>query len=431
MSSDFDSMFEAYANQQDQEAKNFSNRGSFAPREYESIKFTGLEANKAKIIRVIGGPPDSKLDNFTAKTATLAWIIGDDGKKFKVVRPSIAEDPNYILNRIISRVTAVKWVNKEKTYPVRDMFPEIYNIIDKNGLEATDPRAKYERGWKGKEVLLMNVIDRAQMEWHREHKHTMLLAKSVTVTDNGTEYPDEGISSYAIGPKLNHLFRSYGSWQKYDMAITRTGIKDNPFIVVNATHSPMEVDASARAFISQNTDLTEEEMSWERYDLAKIYGFTSATKIYNRLKNTIKRIDAALGTSYLEDLQKMSEAEKSKWAEMYPAESTGVTESVNPSPITAEAPKETIEAPAIEESAPVVRARATSTPQEPWKSLPHGDTLTDEFKSRVKEVVKNSAGEIKDIKWDYPVDQLAACPTCGCPAPLDVTVCPNCNLSFV
>lgn len=429
MSNDFDSMFEAYANQQEQEAKS-SNRGSSFVREYESIKFTGLETNKAKIVRVIGGPPDSKLDNYTAKTATIAWLIGDDGKKFKVVRPSLNEDPNYILNKIISKVTAVKWVNKEKTYPVRDTMPEIYNIIDKNGLDITDPRAKFEKGWKGKEVLLMNVIDRAQMDWHREHKHTMILAKSINVGSDGTEYPDEGVSSYAIGPKLNHLFRSYGSWQKYDMAITKTGIKDNPFIVVNATHSPMEVDAASRSYISQNTDLTDEEMSWERYDLAKIYGPTSATKIYNRLKNTIKRIDAALGTHYLEELAKQAGEEKIKWAEMYPQDTVTSTTTEYVAPAV-ETPVEVTEAPVIKESAPAVRARVANTVQDPWKTLPHGDTLTDEFKSKVKEVVKNSAGEVTDIKWDYPIDQLAACPTCGCPAPLDVTICPNCNLSFI
>ena len=35
---------------------------------------------------------------------------------------------------------------------------------------------------------MMNVIDRAQMDWHNENKHTMLLAKSVNIGTDGTEY---------------------------------------------------------------------------------------------------------------------------------------------------------------------------------------------------------------------------------------------------
>lgn len=434
MNDNFDSMFEAYADAMEQESKS-SNRGTFTPREYETIRFTGLETNKPKIIRAVGGPPDSKLDDFTARTVTISWIVGDDGKKFKVVRPSIMEDPNYILNKIISKVTAVKYgQNREKYYPVKQAYPDIYNKVDKNGLDDTDPRYKMEKGWKGKEVLIMNVIDRAQMDWHREHKHTMILAKSINIGTNGAEFPDEGISSYAIGAKIRHLFKSYFSWQKYDIAITRTGNKDNPFILINATQCPMEVDASMRSFISQEPNLTAEEESWERYNLAKIYGYTSATKIYNRLKNTIKEIDVALKTHYLEDLQKQMEVEKAKWAEMYPQNT--VEAPVEATPVTfVEMPvvENTNENPVQPTAQPAtpVRARTATTTKEYWGELPYGNTLPEEFKHKITSLVKDSTGKITDIKWDYPIDQLAGCPTCGCPAPLDVTVCPNCNLSFV
>lgn len=434
MNDNFDSMFEAYADAMEQESKS-SNRGIFTPREYETIKFTGLETNKPKIIRAVGGPPDSKLDDSTARTVTISWIVGDDGKKFKVVRPSIIEDPNYILNKIISKVTAVKYgQNREKYYPVKQAYPDIYNKIEKNGLDETDPRVKYEKGWKGKEVLIMNVIDRAQMDWHREHKHTMILAKSINIGTNGAEFPDEGISSYAIGAKIRHLFKSYLSWQKYDIAITRTGNKDNPFILINATQCPMEVDASMRGFISQEPNLTAEEESWERYNLAKIYGYTSATKIYNRLKNTIKEIDVALKTHYLEDLQKQMEAEKAKWAEMYPQDNVENTTNTSAEP----APVNFVGIPAVDtpteptQSTAPLRARTAATAtKEYWEELPYGNTLPEEFKHKITGLMKDSAGKISNIEWDYPIDQLAGCPTCGCPAPLDVTVCPNCNLSFV
>lgn len=438
----FDELFLNYAKQQEEEANKASNKGSFS-REYEDVKWSILEANKPKVLRVQGGPPNSNLDNYTSRTVTLCWIIGDDGKKFKVVKPSLFEDPSYVLNKIINKVSQVKWTNNQKTFPVKDSFPDIYNLIDKNGLEETDPRIKFERGWRGREILLMNVIDRSQLDWHRENKHTMLLARNSTTSSTGTEFVDEGISSYAISSKLNHLFASYGSWEKYDIAITRTGSMQNPFTVVNATHSPMEVDTSVRSLISSNTSLTDEERSWEKYDLSKLYKYTSATKILNRLKNTLKRIDSSLGTSFLEEVTKLSEEEKKQWEEIYGSESSRSSfekptiekTSHSSTPADQVLPQAT----KVEESSTVTTRRTSVPPSsaignsEEWKSLPHPEALNDEQKNMVLEVVKDNSGKVTDIKWNCPVEELAACPEegCGIAAPLEVTMCPVCGISFV
>ena len=238
---DLDSLFKQFAKKAEAEAKKASS-GTYVPREYENVKFTGLETGVPSIIRAVGGPFNSNLDNTTARTVNISWIVGDDGKKFKLIRPSFQEDPNYILNRIISRVKQIKWNNGEKTYPVKDKFPEIYNIVDKNGLGKDDPKCKFDRGWTGKEVLIMNVIDRAQMDWHKENKHTMLLAKSVNIGTDGNEYAEEGVSAYAITPTLLQLYKYYGSWEKYDLAITKTGDMHNAFIIENATKNPERVE---------------------------------------------------------------------------------------------------------------------------------------------------------------------------------------------
>lgn len=428
-SKSFDDMFLAYAKEQEAQAARSNSNNSYSySRDYEDIKWAPLTPNVPKIIRAQGGPPNSKLDNYTARTVTMAWVMGDDGKKFRLIRPSISEDPNYIINKIITKVSGVKWVNGVKTFPVKEAFPDIYNLVDKNGLDETDPRAKFEKGWKGKEVLMMNVIDRSQMEWHRENKHTVLLAKGSSTGANGTEYIDEGISAYAISAKLNHLFASYGNWEKYDMAITRTGSMNNPFNVVNASHSPMEVDASVRDIISTESDLTAEERSWEKYDLEKLYRVTTYTKLYNKLKNTIKRIDAALGTQFYEELVERQASEKKIWDELYADENKTTSTS---------AVEEVKETSTVESVAPTRRTPKaevkTEAKKEAWRDLPHPEVLTDEQKAMVLEVIKDSSGRVTDIKWDCPVEELACCPEegCGIAAPLSVEACPNCGVSFV
>lgn len=451
MSENYDDAFEQYAAQQEREAKLSAGRGSQFQRTYEEIYWTALEPNKAKIIRVVGGPPNANIPQdkgSTAKIVTVCWLVGDDGKKFKVVRPDEKEDPGYILNRIINKINAVKWINNPggkgtKTFPVKEQFPNLWYLVNKNGLTEADKRFKFEKGWNGKQVMIMNVIDRERMEEHRALKHTMLLAKGVTVGDNGVEYYDEGISSYAVSPSLNHLFKSYGSWEKYDMAITRTGDINNPFILVNASNSPKEVDASVRDCISTTEGLTDEEKSWERYDISKLYRYTTATKIYNRLKNTIGKIDKYLQTNFLKDLEVEVEREKAMFAEMYKdekgdvssdvstsaAEPVRVTESVPTATTVEEAVQEPPTATTVAE-APKTRTRARNTIPDaaPGSDLPYYSSLSDEFKKHII-----SATNVKgkwEIEWDLDPNDLAACPTCEAASPLEATKCPACGLDF-
>lgn len=444
MSENYDDIFERYAAQQEKEAKLSAGRGSQFQRTYEEIYWTALEPNKAKVIRVVGGPPNANIPQdkgSTAKIVTICWLVGDDGKKFKVVRPDEKEDPGYILNRILNKINAVKWINNPggkgtKTFPVKEQYPNLWYLVNKNGLTEADKRFKFEKGWNGKQVMIMNVIDRERMEEHRALKHTMLLAKGVTVGDNGTEYYDEGVSSYAIGPVLNHLFKSYGSWEKYDMAITRTGDINNPFLLVNASNAPREVDASIRDYISTAEGLTEEEKSWERYDISKLYRYTTATKIYNRLKNTIGKIDKYLQTNFLKDLEVEVEREKALFQEMYKDEQGDVAPSVSTTVVTPMVEEERIVETVEAEPAPVVtetpkRTRAvrnTIPDAAPGSDLPYYSTLSDEFKKHIVSATK--VGNKWEIEWDLDPKDLAACPTCDAASPLEATKCPACGLDF-
>ena len=442
MANELDSMFAAYAKKAEQEKATKKN-GGFT-KNYEEVKYTGLEPNVPKVLRFIGPLYGTGIDQYTARKVTIARIVDDEGKKFRVVRPSYDEDPDYILNKIIAKVKKAVWVNKEKTFPIKDKYPEIYNLIDKNGLPKDDKRAMFDKGWVGKEVLIANVIDREQMDWHREHKHTMLLAKSVNVDDNGNEWPDEGISWYSVESEFPQLFKYYKSWENYDVAITRTGSKDRAYIIDNATKNPERVEGPAAQFISQTDHLTDEEKSWEKYDLDKLFRVTTATKLYNRLKKTIGRIDAALGTDFSVELKNLVDEEKVKFDEMYNREGGETTE--DPEDVTTfedtDIPSFAKEEEEIPQAAPVATParRTPAVSKAAWENLPHPEKISDELKAKVTSVEKAAYTGAEpvtnpelfyNVSWTLPISQLATCPTCGSLSPLDATDCPVCGAHFV
>ena len=213
----------------------------------------------------------------------------------------------------------------------------------------------------------------------------------------------------------------------------RTGKMDNPYTIINASKTPEEVTpASYRQFISEEKVLTEEEDSWERYDLNKLYSPTSPIKIFNRMKKTIGRIDAALGTHFYEELENLAKAEKEK-LEKEAAEKA----LQNPTTVTSideieEAPLEEnlvipprVEEP-VEPAAPAVRTRATAQTR---IELPYENTLSEENRALIKSVTQKPDGSY-DIVWDCSIDALAGCPTCKAPSPLTATRCPVCGMQF-
>ena len=151
---------------------------------------------------------------------------------------------------------------------------------------------------------------------------------------------------------------------------------------------------------------------------------TTSHKIYNHLKGTIARIDTALGTHFLSDLEAEVEKEKALFSELY-GDKEGEEN-------TEEATTTVVTEPVKEEPKPVARTRATVTPKsdsEAWKLLPYGDTLEENLRSKIKSVTKVD-DEHYSIEWDLPLEELASCPTCEAVAPLEATICPCCGLDF-
>lgn len=435
MPSDFDSMFEEYAKQEEMNSKALKSANSFQAN-YEKVKWTGLEVGVPSVLRFVGGPPNSNATPYTARTVNIARIIGDDGKQMRLIRPSFGEDPTYIINKIIQKVMAIKYVDGNKIYPNETEHPKSFNIVNKCGLEPTNSRYKYNKGWKGQEVIIANVIDRSKMDWHRQNKHTMLLAKSVNVDDQGNEWPDEGISAWATDSQFKTLAKYYKGWEHYDISIKRTGNMTNAYIIENACKNPERVTDGMDQYINYETELSEEERSWETYNLEDMYKVTSPIKIYNRLKETVKKIDKDLGTDFFTELKEIAMAEKARLdAENAKAE----TEKLSNNPQIEVDDVKHVEEVDVE---PVVESRVSRTRELSnngpiGSEMPYYITLSDVMKSKIKSCKKttytNDSGQTVDsykLTWDYDQNDVLPCPICNTDAPVEVTKCPCCGANF-
>ena len=447
-----DEEFAAFAKRAEEEAAQQNKSGSsFTPKDYDKIEWVGLE-EKAKIIRIVGGAPSSMrpgshVNPTDAHEIFVSTILDDNGKRMKLKLPLHADDISHehIMWRIINKVNEVKWVKgadgKSTKVNVNEQYPW-FEKVNKGGFAPTDKSYQYSKGWKGQQVVIMNVIDRED-NWCAENKHTKLLSKKLS-GDNG-EFAEIGVPSFGFCSALSNIVKSYGSWERYDVQVRRTGQKTTPIDVKQATLYKknglvQELDKDKLQYVSLNETLTPEELEYERYDISKFFAPTTYQKILSKLGNTIKSIDVDLRTNFYEELQALAEKEKKEFEEVYgsnapapeaaPAQTATVAQPTQTAPVTEAAPART----AVREA---VSTPASGLTPDKIALLKGWNLLTNEEKAVIVDVVKNPDGTLADIVYntDHPV---LSCPSiypdgshgCGINAPDFFRTCPSCGKSF-
>lgn len=458
---------------------------------FDEIQYVGTDKGKFLLLRFLGLPIGSEAMGYTRKPTDPKEIIqlelkDSKGKKFTVNLPLHAKDDKdeHILFRIYNKVTeSVKvgdaWVPKWK-----DKFPELYELVTKGGFTKNDGNSyTYANGLKGIQVTIYNVFDRGD-DWCKNNKHSKILCRDLNIDDQNRVWPKPGIKSYSLLP-LGKLIAKYGLTEGFDVAMKRTGIQNNPYVILNASRlkeremvEDLENDDGSPFPIDKIVigPLSSEEKSWELYNLDKYYSPTKYSKIYERFGRLFELCDADLGTHYTDEIkgyiaQEEAEAAKRKAAreaeaeagenaainaalDKIEAEADGTPANDEIEDATYAAPK--AEAPATEapktEAAPSfdsiqsvnpteevqieaptrsrsqAKAEAASAPNTDKFALLKGyNNLTDELKNRIVDVVQN--GDKVEIVWDRK-DDLLRCDTCGALSPESATHCPVCGVKF-
>lgn len=476
-----DDIFNSWiASEKEREEKEKTSK-NYQKREYEAIKYVGLSKEHPTIVRFVGNFVAEDLKAHRPNPSDMKFmhiskIKSDDGKTtFYLYLPLRSDEPeqDHLMWKIIDTVYAKEWVKDPatgKNKPIETFkikHPDVYEKVNKGGFTEADGKwpYMYARGWKGPEMLLINVIDRRD-DWCKVNKHTKLISKNVNVTAEGKEYADFGVPAFGFFGPLTNLRNNFKmGWEKYDVVITKTGEKldtvtnmfngtafTNPAAITTNLDKAMGIDPAEYKFISQEPALTEEELNYGRYDLDENFRVTSYRTIDKYLGKTIQLIDAAVNedrinagkspdSHFYADLQKLVKEEADAWAKEKAAQDAAQGTASEAAPAT---PTETQPAPSFETMAPVQEAapiartvsqEASGLSAEKLAVLKGYNELSTEQKSYIKDVVLNSDGTLNHIEWTDTAPSLLDCPKdmggCGQLSPNSFSVCPACSKHFM
>ena len=428
-----DDEFDAFVkkNKQEEESRNTSGRFQFADILYTSIpQQTQSDPDAMAIVRFRGGPPNSNRTPYTARSIISSLIRDDANKLFKLKLP--VSDRSHLFWRIINTVTET--VGKGATaVPVwKDKAPEIYNRVRYGEAKPTSNSFKYSKGWKGREWLIANVIDRKLMDIHREEKHCMLLCKDArpSRTNPDVVFYDDGVPAYGFISALTvSLFQPYKNWENYDVGIFRLGKKEMPYRLINASRYLPEIPDNLKPLVGAEGPISDEEKSWGMYDLEKLAKVTTYNTFLTKVGGLVMEMDTHMGTTFYDELTALAAKEaaedQERKAESEAVPETETSKTISEEPMTAATPS------------PVIPSRSKTDPVESTPNLPFHDKMRAEGFSEedIKLVIgyDESATNIVDrIKYSIPMEMLVACnhPGCGGPSPESFSKCPHCFKSF-
>lgn len=455
-------LFEKFA-QTTQEELNQNNTSGSGAYEGEEIKWSSPDRGKKKswkVYRLIGNPPATIIPNPNPQPEDPIEIMytevkDDKGKmmKLRLPVPDGASNTQHLIQRIVARVMEKEYMEpktpggkKEKFYPNKVKHPEVFEMVAKSGWAPNDSKYQFAGDWGGKRVTIFNCIDRDMMDWHRANKHTVLLAKNIGVStkDDGTEieWPATGVPSYGFISKLLDLVKTYNSkgkgngWEGFDIGYYRTGTTEQPNIIYNVSafkakdfideiEGKIDIDK-----ISIADDLTDEEKSWERYDIQKLFAPTSYTKILKRMGNQIKQVDAAFNTKFYDELKSYADAEAKEREAQKAAEAEEAVNAAPKAEVQSEILQEETAQPAVAQP-PVseMPLRRSSASDVDTSLLLGWEYLTDEEKSKIVKTEKNEDGSLKSIVYASDVGALSQC-ECGITVPYSFHSCPKCGVKY-
>jgi hypothetical protein len=434
-----DKLKEMAKDHQDQQDQN-----NFGPNvDYEEIVYSPLEFDKKKRLkfyRMLGWPIHLRHEDpkYSPKVVMISRIRDDRGRLRRFILPTREEDNNYILYKLMDKVLEGEFDKETESKRYFHTKEKIFEAVFKNNRDNN-----YERGWRPSQYVIMNVIDREMYKWHQENKHSVLVSKKATSNKD-----DESIVYYEPGTTMamytatmdDDVAGAYGYPINYDIVVKK--LSDQPWYKV---YHAKEFEKYANKYSSEEEfkkdypfydpsvhtrPLTEEEMSWERYDIEKLFKVSSYQKIYNSLKGFFQLFDKTFNMDLTEELKELVEEEKKKYKEEKESEESSSSVTVEKVEPKKEEPEEKeVDLPTSEEE-PKPRRRSTGFD---LSSLAEkGFTAIDKLTEEEKAVISGYDEEKGTLTYSTS-EQLFACinePECTNVTPESFHLCPKCGETF-
>ena len=304
-------LFEQAKKKRDKEKEEQAAKGAYSG-EYESIAYCALSTEYDRVVRLLGLPIACRQSPSDAKLSYIGMLKADDGKKTRIIFPDHQTNKDWILWKIIDLVLDGKMVgsgdSRHREYTYETVHPECFRRVRWNDNESNS----FESGWYPTSFVNINCIDRSDMSWHKENKHTKLLSKRASkIGDTDNFYFDTGIPLACYNAIFDNVVEPFGDWEEYDVVIRK--MSSSPwYTALSGTHDFARLSDVVKTIIIDGP-LSEEEKSWERYDLDQLYGVTSYSKIKAKLGKFIQKVDVDFGKHFTEELDSLVAKEKAEW----------------------------------------------------------------------------------------------------------------------
>jgi hypothetical protein len=469
---DDDGFLEAAAEMEESNTSYGSKAGAAKLEEYKHLKYTTIGGQKVdgkenqrtgfKVFRMLGNWP-KPVEDISDPHSTDSVIInqikimGNKDKACTLVIPNrdlVDPSKDHILYRIYDLITTFDWVDREKVYRYKATHSDLFEWAT-HGCFKNPKVEKCAKGLVPRKLVIQNVIDRQDMEWHRKNQATKILAKSsyMAGTDTKVEVFNPGIPPTGYLSVLKELVRSYKtSWENYDLALKSTGETNTPIAIKNASAFK---EKNFLTEIGEELDnvivvgpLTDEERSWKRVELARMFGVSTYTKIFNRLSGRISQVDQAFGTHFIDEIKTEMAKEKEMQKDQDTNSALEDEDEIPAMNVPEEKEAEVATTPHKEESATISLNEASTqahrralteeaaTPKRVVAEKPKintsllkgWDNLSAEEKADISETLEGDTGLLA-IKFKSTTS-LEPCPKCGMGSPLAFTRCPACNAKF-
>lgn len=389
-------------------------------------------------------------------------------KFFQIIFPDKSERRTHPLWKLVDAVLAYDWddVTKKRVYhhEADDLLP-LFKEFRYNG----DPTNTKDAGMQPGDIYMMNCIDRAQMDWHRANKKTLVLSRGSWMSkdreQNEVKRYNTGTKKTVYDALCNNLVETYGFYEDYDVITWRVG--DTPWYhVVHAKHgfeAPFWEKAGFKRLDEYlEKPLTEEELSWELWDFDKYFKPTSATRLLSRIGYLFKIYDECMvakgkKSNLWEELKVLAEAEKvAREAANQARLASGVAPEAEPDEDRDESNPviQAVASVAVQPVTPTPVAQTatrrvadlSATPSDsslgkiPWAALADGTLngtvykgivkMTNEEKARVLSVNPDGSFTYSENLQDGTPDPTGVCTDSGFRSPLSFKVDPLSGLVF-
>lgn len=444
--------------------------------EFKKIKYVPI-TTQCTVVRCLGRLPKhygSTKSESDAMIICRTPMMTDKGFTIDVSFPDPSDNPNHILNKIAKKVLEFEWVknpdgSSKPLYTHQLSHPDSFKWVYYGGVP--EKIQKFNLGLRSKPLVIMNVVDRSD-DWCEKNKKTKILCRGYTEYEiksgdhkgEKVVQPQWGISLFSLNNGVQELSKNYGSWESYDMMIRKVkskgknGKEVTSYEFKNASNlekkdnwddykSCPEVNEEFRKRIHQG-DLTDEEMSYERVDIEKYFGPTTATTLLKLFRKKIEKIDEDFNTDFISELEDLSAEEKATWKAEAELQKGNKSEMDYAASTEAEDDFEGIEEEqpvAVEESKPetvtetsrrriALTEETTAEPEAAApkinKALLKWDVLDDGMRNQI-EATEEEGGKLKNIKFKLqPGHTVEPCPVCKIAFPDDWNVCPSCGSKF-